>query len=139
VRYYLTVRCWRDQTMTTLSRRMVVGLGAGLAAGWPLVGLAGQQEASPTATSLALVPGDPASLGAPDVPAPVPSTAPDAVPMAAQMDPYAGYGTDAAIGEWPRTIRHAMGETVIESPPQRVITLDPGELDAAIQLGIVPV
>lgn len=125
--------------MTKLSRRTVAGIGAGLAVGWQMTARASQQVASPEATSLALVPADPTELGAPDVPVPVPSDAADAVPMAAQMDPYAGYGTDAAPGEWPRTIRHAMGETVIESPPQRVITLDPGELDAAIQLGIVPV
>ena len=125
--------------MTTLSRRSAIGMGATLAVGWQVSALAHRQFASPEAATLALLPGDPAALGAPDVPTPEASTAADAVPMAAQIDPYADYGTDAAIGEWPRTIRHAMGETVIESPPQRVITLDPGELDAAIQLGIVPV
>ena len=126
--------------MMNLSRRTMVGMSAGMVvAGWELSAMAGHQVATPAATSLVLVPAEPTALGAPEVPAPVPSTAPDAVPMAAQMDPYAGYGTDAAPGEWPRTIRHAMGETVIDSPPQRIITLDPGELDAAIQLGIVPV
>lgn len=126
--------------MTNLSRRTVVGMGSGLVvAGWQMNTLAAQQVASPTAATTALIPADPAALGAPDVPEPVPSTAADAVPMAAQMDPYADYGTDAAPGEWPRTIRHAMGETVLESPPLRIITLDPGELDAAIQLGVIPV
>ncbi len=125
--------------MAMLTRRTMVGVGAGILAGGAQLKAFARQAATPAGAALALLPGDAASLGAPDVPAPVPSDAADAVPMAAQMDPYAGYGTDAAVGEWPRTIRHAMGETVIDAPPLRVITLDPGELDAAIQLGIVPV
>lgn len=48
-------------------------------------------------------------------------------------------GTDAAAGEFPRTIRHAMGETRIEVRPTRVVTLDTGEPDALLALGVVPV
>lgn len=38
-------------------------------------------------------------------------------------------GTDAEPGVFPRTISHALGETVIEKKPERVIVLDGGELD----------
>ncbi|MFD0434186.1 ABC transporter substrate-binding protein [Streptomyces chartreusis] len=48
-------------------------------------------------------------------------------------------GTDAKPGQWPRTIEHAMGETVIESRPERVVVLDVGELDNVVSLGIKPV
>ncbi|MEV8428478.1 ABC transporter substrate-binding protein [Streptomyces chartreusis] len=48
-------------------------------------------------------------------------------------------GTDAKPGQWPRTIEHAMGETVIESRPERVVVLDVGELDNVVSLGIEPV
>ncbi|MER5935926.1 iron-siderophore ABC transporter substrate-binding protein [Streptomyces sp. NPDC001928] len=48
-------------------------------------------------------------------------------------------GTDAGPGQWPRTIEHAMGETVIESQPKRVVVLDVGELDNVVSLGIKPV
>ncbi|MCL8011499.1 ABC transporter substrate-binding protein [Streptomyces sp. AS02] len=48
-------------------------------------------------------------------------------------------GTDAKAGQWPRTIEHAMGETVIKSQPKRVVVLDVGELDNVVSLGIKPV
>ena len=48
-------------------------------------------------------------------------------------------GTDAKPGEWPRTVEHAMGETVIKSQPKRVVVLDVGELDNVVSLGIEPV
>jgi len=38
-----------------------------------------------------------------------------------------------------RTVRHAMGETIVPAAPRRVVTLDIGELDAALTLGITPV
>ncbi|WP_367135958.1 ABC transporter substrate-binding protein [Saccharothrix sp. HUAS TT1] len=49
------------------------------------------------------------------------------------------FGTDAQPGQFPRTIRHAMGETVIEERPERVVVLDGGELDNVVALGIEPV
>ncbi|MEU4588231.1 iron-siderophore ABC transporter substrate-binding protein [Kitasatospora aureofaciens] len=49
------------------------------------------------------------------------------------------FGTDAAPGVYPRTIRHAMGETVIPARPTRVVVLDTGELDNVVSLGIQPV
>ncbi|MFE4519259.1 ABC transporter substrate-binding protein [Kitasatospora sp. NPDC056783] len=50
-----------------------------------------------------------------------------------------GFGTDAAPGVYPRTIRHAMGETVVPARPTRVVVLDTGELDNVAALGIQPV
>ena len=38
-----------------------------------------------------------------------------------------------------RTVLHALGETVIEGTPERVVVLDTGELDAVLALGITPV
>ncbi|MCX4706391.1 ABC transporter substrate-binding protein [Streptomyces sp. NBC_01373] len=51
----------------------------------------------------------------------------------------AAMGTDAKPGEWPRTVRHSMGKTVIEAQPKRVVVLDVGELDNVVSLGIKPV
>ncbi|MFJ4467923.1 ABC transporter substrate-binding protein [Streptomyces sp. NPDC089424] len=48
-------------------------------------------------------------------------------------------GTDAGPGEWPRTIKHAMGTTEIKARPERVVVLDVGELDNVVSLGIKPV
>mgnify|MGYP001119055614 FL=1 len=41
--------------------------------------------------------------------------------------------------EFPVTIRHALGETVIPAAPQRIVTLGWSSTDAAIALGTVPV
>ncbi|GAA5004647.1 ABC transporter substrate-binding protein [Streptomyces siamensis] len=51
----------------------------------------------------------------------------------------AALGTDAAPGQWPRTIKHAMGSTEITSQPKRVVVLDVGELDNVVSLGVKPV
>ncbi|MGW0083602.1 ABC transporter substrate-binding protein [Streptomyces sp. NPDC003393] len=48
-------------------------------------------------------------------------------------------GTTAKPGQWPRTIRHAMGSTVIKAQPKRVVVLDVGELDNVVSLGVKPV
>lgn len=48
-------------------------------------------------------------------------------------------GSDAAPGEFPRTVVHAKGETVIEAKPTRVVVLDSGELDDVLSLGVIPV
>jgi iron complex transport system substrate-binding protein len=45
--------------------------------------------------------------------------------------------TDA--GAFPVTIEHALGETTIDAPPERVVTWGWGSADAAIALGVVPV
>jgi len=50
-----------------------------------------------------------------------------------------GFGTQAKPGEFPRTVKHAMGETKLEKKPERVIVLDTGELDNVVALGIKPV
>ena len=51
----------------------------------------------------------------------------------------AAMGTDARPGQWPRTITHAMGRTVVKARPERVVVLDVGELDNVVSLGIKPV
>ncbi|MEV8287079.1 iron-siderophore ABC transporter substrate-binding protein [Streptomyces niveus] len=51
----------------------------------------------------------------------------------------AGYGTDAKPGEFPRTVTHAMGETVVKARPERVVVLDVGEFDNVVSLGLAPV
>jgi len=40
---------------------------------------------------------------------------------------------------YPITIKHALGETVIESKPERVVTIQWGNQDIALALGVVPV
>ncbi len=51
----------------------------------------------------------------------------------------ASLGSDAQPGQFPRTVKHALGETVIEKKPERVVVLDGGELDDVLSLGITPV
>jgi iron complex transport system substrate-binding protein len=51
----------------------------------------------------------------------------------------AALGTDAKAGQWPRTIKHAMGSTEIKAQPKRVVVLDVGELDNVVSLGVKPV
>lgn len=48
-------------------------------------------------------------------------------------------GTDAEPGQFPRTIKHANGETEVKEKPERVVVLDMGELDSVLSLGIKPV
>lgn len=48
-------------------------------------------------------------------------------------------GTTAKAGEFPRTIKHAMGQTELKSRPKRVVVLDVGELDNVVSLGVKPV
>lgn len=40
---------------------------------------------------------------------------------------------------YPMTIKHALGETVIEEKPERVVTIQWGNHDVALALGVVPV
>lgn len=54
--------------------------------------------------------------------------------------PAEGSGTaDAADGAFPVTIESALGDAVIESAPQRVVTIGWGTADTAIALGTTPV
>lgn len=48
-------------------------------------------------------------------------------------------GTDAKPGQFPRTVRTAMGDVVLKEKPKRVVVLDSGELDNVVALGIQPV
>ncbi|MGD9895260.1 MAG: ABC transporter substrate-binding protein, partial [Dehalococcoidia bacterium] len=91
------------------------------------------------AAGLRLIPRPATELGAPAIAAPTKSGAANAVSYQETIAPYAGFGTTAAPGVFPRTIRHAMGETVLPAAPQRVICLTRGEMDAAVELGVTPV
>jgi iron complex transport system substrate-binding protein len=53
--------------------------------------------------------------------------------------PAATSATTAAGSAETRTVKHAMGESQVPLAPLRVVTLDMGELDAALALGIKPV
>jgi iron complex transport system substrate-binding protein len=44
-----------------------------------------------------------------------------------------------ADSKYPITIKHALGETVIEKKPERVVTIQWGNQDVALALGVVPV
>lgn len=83
---------------------------------------------------LRLQPRSGVELGAPAVPTPVPG-GDGATTFTSITEPYVDFGTDAAVGEFPRTIRHARGETVIEARPQRIVVLDSTELNSAAELG----
>ncbi|TCM43538.1 ABC transporter substrate-binding protein [Kribbella sp. VKM Ac-2568] len=48
-------------------------------------------------------------------------------------------GSDASPGAFPRTVKHALGETKLEKKPERIVVLDSGELDGVLALGITPV
>lgn len=112
--------------------------GAALAALFVL-GACGSPEDDATTQGPAPEQAELAAGGVPAVPAATPSSAPDAVPYDEAVAPYEAFGTDADAGAFPRTIRHAMGETTLEARPARIVTLDTGELDAMAELGIKPV
>jgi len=67
----------------------------------------------------------------------VPAAAQEAVHTAPRA--LEGLGSDAADGVFPRTVRHVLGETVIESEPQRVAIISTGQFDSALAVGVVPV
>lgn len=48
-------------------------------------------------------------------------------------------GAPGSDGDFPVTIEHALGETVIESKPERVATIAWGNQDVALALGVLPV
>jgi ABC-type Fe3+-hydroxamate transport system substrate-binding protein len=48
-------------------------------------------------------------------------------------------GADVGPGVFPRTFTHARGTSRLEKKPARVVTLDSGELDAVLSLGVTPV
>lgn len=48
-------------------------------------------------------------------------------------------GSDAEPGQFPRTVRHAAGETEIAKKPERIVVIDSGELDATLSLGVTPI
>jgi iron complex transport system substrate-binding protein len=113
------------------------------AGGATTVGAAGPAAAAATDTTapaaLRLLPASPADLGAPPVPDATASAAANPASYALALAPYGNFGTDAAPGVFPRTMRHAMGETTIKAAPARVVVMDTGELDAMVEVGIKPV
>lgn len=59
-----------------------------------------------------------------------------------EKDSVASTETEAdteADSQYPITIKHALGETVIEKKPERVVTIQWGNQDVALALGVVPV
>lgn len=50
-----------------------------------------------------------------------------------------GTGSTEADGVFPRTVIDEVGEVVIESVPERIIVIQTGQLDGALNLGVVPV
>lgn len=100
---------------------------------------ASDEDTPTTAADTAPAASEQTTSKVPEVPPATPSTAPDAVPFARAVAPYEAFGTDAKAGVFPRTIRHALGETTLDKKPVRVVTLDTGELDAMAELGIKPV
>jgi iron complex transport system substrate-binding protein len=91
-----------------------------------------------SASPVRLIPLSSTELGAPAVPTPTVSTQAGAVPLGPAIAAYAKYGTDAAPGVFPRTIRHALGETTIAKAPLKVVALDTGEMDTLVDLGLKP-
>ena len=118
-------------------RRLVAGIGAAAAA--LAMGRDAFAAQSTPVAAVSLDPSTPEQLGAPSVAEATVSTAAEPAPIGPIFEPYASYGTDAAPGEFPREVRHAFGTTRLEAKPERLITLDSGELDAAISMGLVPV
>lgn len=53
-----------------------------------------------------------------------------------EKDSTASTETDS---QYPMTIKHALGEAVIKSKPERVVTIQWGNQDVALALGVVPV
>lgn len=50
-----------------------------------------------------------------------------------------GKARPAAEGTFPVTLRHALGSTTIDAPPQRIATLGYASQDVCLELGVVPV
>ncbi|WP_018753745.1 iron-siderophore ABC transporter substrate-binding protein [Paenibacillus sanguinis] len=59
----------------------------------------------------------------------------------ANTETPAAENTDSAGGasEYPITIKHALGETVIKSKPERIVTIQWANQDVVLALGVVPV
>jgi iron complex transport system substrate-binding protein len=86
-----------------------------------------------------LVPLKATELGAPAVPPGAVSNVAGAVPHDPAVAVYDAFGTAAAPGVFPRTIKHAMGTAELKASPQRVLPIDSGELDTVVQLGLKPI
>ncbi|MFJ8603058.1 ABC transporter substrate-binding protein [Streptomyces shenzhenensis] len=65
-----------------------------------------------------------------DTPAATTHTAPRSVP--------AGMGSGKKDGEFPRTVAHFEGKTILKTAPKKVVVISTGQADALLTLGIVP-
>ncbi|UQZ34105.1 iron ABC transporter permease [Paenibacillus sp. PK3_47] len=70
---------------------------------------------------------------------PAPSAAPAATEAASTEAPAATEAPASDAVQYPITIKHAFGETVIESKPERVATIQWANHDVVLALGVVPV
>lgn len=50
-----------------------------------------------------------------------------------------GKGSGLPDAQFPRTVKHFAGETVVTAEPQRVVVVSTGQADALLTLGVVPV
>lgn len=66
---------------------------------------------------------------------PAPTEAESVAPVEAEET----VSPEASDAQYPITIQHAFGETVIESKPERVVTISWGNQDVPLALGVVPV
>ena len=48
-------------------------------------------------------------------------------------------GSGAADSVFPRTVKHVLGETTLESEPKRVAIISTGQFDSALAVGVVPI
>ena len=71
---------------------------------------------------------------------PSPSPSPTSSPSASVESPAAETpASQEPAVEYPIVIKHALGETVIESKPERIVTVQWANHDVALALGVVPV
>ena len=81
-----------------------------------------------------------AAADATDVPTPTDATEATEVTESTAATPNTAEGTTASTGgEFPITVEHALGTTVIESKPERVATVQWANHEVPLALGVVPV
>ncbi|GAA3634544.1 iron-siderophore ABC transporter substrate-binding protein [Kineosporia mesophila] len=50
-----------------------------------------------------------------------------------------GKGSNAADGDFPRTVVHFQGKSTLEAEPEKIVVISTGQADALLTLGVVPV
>lgn len=56
-----------------------------------------------------------------------------------EKEPATEAETEETDSQYPITIKHALGETILESKPERIVTIQWANHDVALALGVVPV